>query len=178
MDDIFAQLANLVSNSSDDSLSAASLSAGSDDEMFEDDGFKVPVIKPKKVDRDKPLIIVIDDDFSTLDLMKIYLQRNYEYLPFDNPKNAIFYLNGNVPDLIFIDCYLYTIKTKKMLEIIRTYAELKNVPIVYIAEPSEMALMHNRMKDDGVSGCISRPVKRGELQAILDEVLPVEPVNQ
>lgn len=179
-DDIFAQLANLVNNkptysnnlSSTESYSFGDSSSGtslgySEDEMFTPDDVVVPDIKPRKAQRDKNLIIVIDDDFSTLDLMKIYLQRDYEYVPFDNPKNAIFYLNSNIPDLIFIDCYLNVMKTKKVVEIIRTYKELVNIPIIYLAEPSEEAAISDKLPE-GVKDIISRPIKRADLQRILD----------
>lgn len=179
-DDILAQLANLVENkptytSATTGFGATSLGNASgltssvyeENPMFTDDNIVVPVVKPRKVAREKKLIVVIDDDFSTLDLMKIYLQRDYEYVSFDNPKNAIFYLNSNVPDLIFIDCYLDVMKTKKVVEIIRTYSELKNVPIIYLAEPAEEAAISSKLPE-GVVDIISRPVKRVDLQRILD----------
>ncbi len=86
---------------------------------------------------------------------------------FDNPKNAIFYLNGVVPDLIFIDCYLNVMSTKRVLDIIRTYKELADVPIVYLAEPSEQAAIESKLPD-GVLDIISRPVSRVDLQRMLD----------
>jgi len=180
-DDIFSQLANLVNNkptysnnlTSTESYSFGDSSSGTydiesgDSEMFTPDDIVVPDVKPRKAQRAKKLVVVIDDDFSTLDLMKIYLQRDYEYVPFDNPKNAIFYLNSNIPDLIFVDCYLNVMKTKRVVEIIRTYKELSNIPIIYLAEPSEEAAISDKLPE-GVRDIISRPVKRADLQRILD----------
>ena len=57
--------------------------------------------------------------------------------------------------------------TKKVLEIIRTYKELAGIPIVYLAEPSEQAAIENKLPD-GVVNIISRPVKRGDLQRMLE----------
>lgn len=183
-DDIFAQLASLVSDkptysnvktgfgatSFGDASGSSSHISSDEGEMFEHDEVIVPNIRPKKTKRAKKLIVIIDDDFSTLDLMKIYLQRDYECMPFDNPKNAIFYLNSNVPDLIFIDCYLDVMSTKKVVDIIRTYKELLNVPIIYLAEPSEESAISSKLPD-GVLDIISRPVKRADLQRILDEYI-------
>ena len=190
-DDIFAQLASLVENkpksnnldastnsgvTSSFSNSIFSDAAGStsgfsytsnDAEMFSQDDIVVPVIKPKKNTSAKKLVVVIDDDFSTLDLMKIYLQRDYEYVSFDNPKNAIFYLNANIPSLIFIDCYLNVMNTKRLLDIINTYKELAKVPIIYLAEPAEEAAIKDKLPER-VSDIIPRPVKRADLQRILD----------
>ncbi|MBO4903946.1 MAG: response regulator [Lachnospiraceae bacterium] len=173
-DDIFLQLSNLLNDSPQTQTNKSSYSAeyggAEDSTMFTHDSMLVPDIKPKKAGSGRRNIVIIDDDFSTLDLMKIYLQRDYDVEVFDNPKNAIFYLNGTVPDLIFIDCYLNVMSTKRILEIIRTYKELANTPIIYLAEPSEQAAIENKLPE-GVCGIISRPVSRGNLQTILDKYI-------
>lgn len=178
-DDIFAQLLSIVNDKpnrsgSDDSDIPDSILSDNflreDSELFISDDIVVPDIKPRKVARDKKLIIVVDDDFSTLDLMKIYLQRDYEYMSFDDPKNAIFYLNSNIPDLLFVDSYLNLMNSKRFVEIIRTYKELLKVPIIYIADESEIASVTKKMPD-GVLDIISRPVKRADLQKILDKYI-------
>ncbi len=133
----------------------------------------VPKSKPKKSASGRPMVVVIDDDFSTLDLMKIYLQRTYEYQAFDNAREAIFYLNKNFPDLIFLDCYMSIIKAKKMVDIIRSYPDYKEVPIYLLAEADEKGAMEAKLSKGefaDVKGILTRPVSRGELQNILDEV--------
>ncbi|MCR5830546.1 MAG: response regulator [Lachnospiraceae bacterium] len=173
-DDIFLQLSNLIDGNSGKSPSFSSGPAtpygAPDSTMFSTDHMISPDIKPKKAVSDRHTIVILDDDFSTLDLMKIYLQRDYEVALFDNPKNAIFYLNSTVPDIIFIDCYLDVMSTRRVLEIIRSYRELANVPIIYLAEPSEKAAIEGKLPED-VSDIIPRPVKRGDLQRILDSYI-------
>jgi len=169
-DDIFLQLSSLLdggSSASSHGSGPASPYGAEDSTMFAHDNMIVPDIKPKHSSSGRKNVVVIDDDFSTLDLMKIYLQRDYDVEIFDNPKNAIFYLNGTVPDLIFIDCYLNVMSTKRVLEIIKTYKELANTSIVYLAEPSEKAAIEDKLPD-GVNDIISRPIKRGDLQRMLD----------
>ncbi len=144
-----------------------------DSSMFVTDMMLKPDIKPKRGETGRKNVVVIDDDFSTLDLMKIYLQRDYDVQVFDNPKSAIFYLNGVVPDLIFLDCYLYAMPPKKVLEIIRAYKELADVPIVYLAEPSEQAAIENKLPE-AVVDIISRPVSRADLQRMLDSYIKEE----
>ena len=141
-----------------------------DSTMFATDHMLVPDVKPKKAATGRHTIVIVDDDFSTLDLMKIYLQRDYDVELFDNPKNAIFYLNSTVPDVIFIDCYLNVMSTRRVLDIVRSYKELVDVPIVYLAEPSEKAAIENKLPE-GVVDIIPRPVKRADLQRMLDEYI-------
>lgn len=133
----------------------------------------MPDSKPKKETRLKPMIVVIDDDFTTLDLMKIYLQREYSFVSYDNPREAIFFLNKTVPDLIFLDCYISLIKAQRLIEIIRSYPEFGNVPIYLLAEPDEKGPMEAKLPQLAylnISGIITRPVARGELQTVLDAV--------
>ncbi len=176
-DDIFLQLTSLLSgNDSKPTVSSsgpASPYGAVDSTMFKDDDIVYPDIKPKKAAGQRRKVVVIDDDFSTLDLLKIYLQRDYDVEVFDNPKNAIFYLNGVIPDLIFLDCYLNVMSTKKVLEIIRTYRELADVPIIYLAEPSEQAAIESKLPD-GVVDIISRPVSRMDMQRMLDSYIRPE----
>ncbi|MCR5473935.1 MAG: response regulator [Lachnospiraceae bacterium] len=172
-DDIFLQLSSLLGGKplppggGTPNGTSTPVYGAPDSTMFTNDNMVVPDVKPRKRSTGRKNIVVIDDDFSTLDLMKIYLQRDFDVEIFDNPKNAIFYLNGTIPDLIFIDCYLDFMSTKKVLEIIRTYKELAGIPIVYLAEPSEQAAIENKLPD-GVVNIISRPVKRGDLQRMLE----------
>ena len=175
-DDIFLQLSSLLDGSStppSHNPGPASPYGAEDSTMFTHDNMVVPDIKPKHSSTGRKNIVVIDDDFSTLDLMKIYLQRDYDVEIFDNPKNAIFYLNGTVPDLIFIDCYLNVMSTKKVLDIIKTYKELAGTAIIYLAEPSEQAAIESKLPE-GVVDIISRPIKRADLQRMLDTYIKEE----
>ncbi|MCR5672734.1 MAG: response regulator [Lachnospiraceae bacterium] len=178
-DDIFLQLSSLISGDSSTkgapvtSSYSAEYGGAPDSTMFAEDSMLSPDIKPKRRMGERPMIVVIDDDFSTLDLMKIYLQRDYEVETFDNPKNAIFYLNGTIPDMIFIDCYLNVMATRKVLDILKAYKELAGIPIIYLAEPSEQSAIENKLPE-GVVDIISRPVSRGDLQRMLDTYIKDE----
>lgn len=193
MDDIFLQLSKLTEPGSSNPVISPSNTAGtstpgnigsigstsasnvtiSDSEMSEDlfiyDDLITPDLKPQRSTLGTPQILVIDDDFPTLDLMKIYLQRDYEYIPFDNPKDAIFWLNTHVPDLIFIDCYMTFITPRKIIDIIKSNKATSEVPIFYLSEPDELGPISAKLPD-GVLGVISRPVRRGDLEGVLNYV--------
>ena len=175
-DDIFLQLSNLVSGNSSAGSNGgytAEYGGNPDSTMFTTDKMLVPDVKPRKSTTGKRKIVIIDDDFSTLDLMKIYLQRDYDVELFDNPKNAIYFLNSTVPDMIFVDCYLNVMSTKKVLDIISAYKELVNTPIIYLAEPSEQAAIESKLPEN-VCDIISRPIKRMDLQRMLDTYIKDE----
>ena len=141
-DDIFLQLSNLINGGPSSQSTGPITSSGpaspygaADSTMFTSDNMVYPDVKPKKGTDGRRSIVVIDDDFSTLDLMKIYLQRDYNVETFDNPKNAIFFLNGTIPDMIFIDCYLNVMSTKKVLDIVKTFEKVNGIKIPYSIKP-------------------------------------------
>ncbi len=138
-------------------------------EIFDpEDGIVTPQVGPRKSEG-KPIIMVIDDDYSTLDIMRIYLQRDYQCTVFANPKDAIFYLNTHLPDAIFVDSYMSGFDTKQLLEIIRSYKELSDVPIYYLVDEDEKRVISVKLPK-GVLGCLTRPVARGDLQVVLEEI--------
>lgn len=168
MDDMFRQLAKVADGlDAKDSGAFSGRMATDDENAFAYDDLVYPTIKPQKTEDGMKTILVVDDDFATLDLMKIYLQREYTYVSFDNPKDAIFWLNTHVPDLIFLDCYLTMISTRRVIEIIKTYKELADIPIYYLSEPDELGAVSGKLPE-GVLGVIPRPVGRGDLQGVLN----------
>ncbi|MCR5106902.1 MAG: response regulator [Lachnospiraceae bacterium] len=145
-----------------------------DDAVILDDRI-VPDIKPAEY-TDKPLVVVIDDDFTVLDIMKIFLARGYTYKGFTNSKDAVFFLNNNVPSLILLDSFMPMISSKRIISIVRSSEYTKDVPIYYICEESEKAAVKKKLSDD-VRGIITRPVARGRIQEVLDEVFKKDDYN-
>lgn len=175
MDDIFIQLSKLTESRNETKSIFNEKYSESEEELFVYDDLVSPDIKPRKNTSEKRLVLVIDDDFATIDLMKIYLQRDYEYVAFDNPKDAIFWLNTHVPDLVFIDCYLTMIPTKRVLDILTSYKESADAPVFYLCDKDEYGPVNSKLPE-GVLGCIPRPVSRIDLQGVLNYVFqnPVE----
>lgn len=128
-----------------------------------------PKIKAVKDEESKPLVIVVDDDFETLDLLKIFLQRDYRYEGFSGPREAIFYLNQHVPDLVLVDCKIHTMKALTFIEIIRT--GVGNVPFVLTGTEEELATVDIDFLPEYVVDTIKRPISRGNLQEILDKYI-------
>ena len=127
--------------------------------------------KIETIENSKPLIVVVDDDFETLDLLEIYLRRDYEYVPFSGPREAIFYLNQRVPDLIIIDCKIHTMKATTFADIIRSGAGKSDVPFVFMGTEEELDSINSDQVPSYFVGCLKRPVARGDLQGIIDRTI-------
>ncbi|MCR5507757.1 MAG: response regulator [Lachnospiraceae bacterium] len=132
-----------------------------------DDYLETPDVRPQRTESGKRLIVVIDDDYQALDIMKIYLARDYECMTFSDPKEAIFYLNTHLADIIFLDSYMTVVSPKRIMSIIRSYAEMKRTPIYFMVYEEEREVFEAKLPE-GVEGLITRPIARGELQKILD----------
>ena len=138
------------------------------EDFLPDDNLETPDIRPVRSESGKPTVVVIDDDYQTLDIMKIYLARDYECAVFSDPKEAIFYMNTHLPDIIFMDSYMTVMSAKKLISIIRLYKEMQKVPIYFMVYEEERGVFEHK-KDTNVEGLITRPIARGELQKILDK---------
>ncbi|MDO4189302.1 MAG: response regulator [Lachnospiraceae bacterium] len=185
---------NVTSNVTDEELTKSKASAKTEEQLvtsekplskktstgfdFSDQDYVIesdlvtPVVKAKK--SEKPLIVVVDDDFETLDLLEIYLKRNYQYEGFSGPREAIFFLNHNIPDLVFIDCKIHTMKALTFAEIIRTGSGRENVPFVFLGTEEELASINKDLVPEYFIGQVKRPVARGSLQEMIDKVIKKE----
>lgn len=119
-------------------------------------------------DEERPIIVLVDDDFDTLDLMKVYLQRDYEYQGFSGPREAIFYLNSHVPALVLIDSKIHTMKASTFMEIVRMGEANKDAKFVYTGTKEELDQIDWMMTPEYVIDSLQIPVSRKELQRILD----------
>ena len=152
-------------------IGSSSSSSGSAQDYVIESDLVSPVIKAVKAETEKPLIVFVDDDFETLDLCEIYLKRGYTYEAFSGPREAIFFLNQHVPELVFIDCKIHTMKALTFMEIVRTGAGNENVQFVLVGSEFELSEVNMDFMPDYVIGTLKRPVARGELQKYIDMVI-------
>lgn len=144
------------------------LDCSAQDYVIESD-LVTPVVEINKTE--KPLIVVVEDDFETLDLLEIYLKRDYHYEGFSGPREAIFFLNHHKPDLVLIDCKIHTMKALTFAEIIRAGKGNENVPFVFLGSDEEFHSFDKEYIPEYVIGRLKRPVARGQLQEIINQVI-------
>ena len=123
-----------------------------------------------KDEKAKPLIIFVDDDFETLDLIDIYLKRDYTYESFSGPREAVFFLNHHTPEIVFVDCKIHTMKALTFMEIVRTGAGNENVPFVLVGTEEELEEFNLDYLPEYVIGKLKRPVARKELMEFITKV--------
>ena len=143
----------------------------SDQDYVIESDLVVPTIQAVRDETIKPLVVVVDDDFEALDLIEIYLKRDYTYEGFHGPRDAIYFLNKHVPEIIFLDCKIHTMKALTFAEIVRTGKGNENVKFVLLGEESELASFDLDTLPDYFVGKIKKPIARGEFVAYIEKAI-------
>ncbi len=98
----------------------------------------------------KNKIIVIDDDYLTLDWLKIILEDfGYNVSTFNNPKK--FYENRDQlsADLILLDILMPELPGDKLYKKLKKDERFKNVPVVLISSIIDVDKIAKKFKADG-----------------------------
>jgi len=109
----------------------------------------------------KKRIVVIDDDESIQQVVKMILDRSgYETMLYSTAEPI---LNGKVdlPDLILIDALLPGIDGREVCRDLKNSLITKHVPIVLLSATYDLA---QKAKEVGADGFIEKPFKMSELR--------------
>ena len=104
-----------------------------------------------------PRIVVIDDDHELLKLIALLLRRiGAESRTFFDGREALNYLQNDIPDLIVLDLMLPDVDGFEILHQLRSQSAFDEVPIIILsakADPSSI----RRGLDDGADGYVTKP---------------------
>jgi len=85
------------------------------------------------VPRQKPHIVVIDDDWSLLSLLEAYLEHDYRIELFDQPRKALAYLTDNVVDMIICDVVMPEVTGLEFRQQLLKKDQFKALPFVFLS---------------------------------------------
>jgi DNA-binding response OmpR family regulator len=104
-----------------------------------------------------PRIVVIDDDLELLKLIALLLRRiGAESRTFFDGREALNYLQHDIPDLIVLDLMLPEVDGFEILRQLRSESAFDEVPIIILsakADPSSI----RRGLDQGADGYVTKP---------------------
>lgn len=81
----------------------------------------------------KPTVVIIDDDEDYLDILKMGLSNEFEIHTIGNMQRIECELKGLCPALILLDNNLGRIKPEDVIVTIRSFDDLKQVPIILMS---------------------------------------------
>lgn len=124
-------------------------------------------VNPRKEDGDQPLILVIDDDLSTLELVGDALRDGqYQIITSDDDMEALELARHLVPAVIVIDVRMPGMHGWELLRTLKRSPETANIPIVVLSVVDGQVIGFYL----GVTDYLSKPVLRLDLLEAIDRV--------
>lgn len=118
---------------------------------------------------EKQKILIIDDDYASLTSTKIILERTYDAIATDNPKEALELLEKQNFNLILLDIFIPEMDGIQILKTLRS--KYPNTPVLVISGSVEWVRRKNEVQKLGASDYILKPFDTNALQNKVKETL-------
>lgn len=104
-----------------------------------------------------PRIVVVDDDHELLKLIALLLRRiGAESRTFFDGREALNYLQHDIPDLIVLDLMLPDVDGFEILHEIRSQSAFDEVPIIILSAKADPSAIRRGL-DSGADGYVTKP---------------------
>lgn len=134
--------------------------------------------KQAEIKKEKPLILVVDDDPVVLKTEYKYLVNDYRVAAVGTPKDALAFLDKARPDLILLDYLMPQMNGGELLEKIRSSPDKlrADVPVFFLTSVTDKKVIVECLKLFP-QGYLLKPLGKEELLRIVGEFFAKNPVN-
>lgn len=146
-------------------LDAVCRKLGLDKEMLEKDAEE-----ERKESVNRKRILVVDDNGTTLRMMKAMLEENYEVAVAISGAQAMTSIGKKRPDLILLDYEMPICDGRMTLEMIRADEDMEDIPVVFLTAINDRANIEAVLKLKPAGYFLKPPVKE-RLFAEIDKIL-------
>jgi len=123
--------------------------------------------------KEKPVILVVDDQLQNIELLEAYLvPQGYEIVKAASGEEAFDKISGNQIDLILLDIMMPRISGLEVLEKLRAGEKTKSIPVVMVTALKETE-DKIRALEAGCDDFISKPFDKVELLARVKSILKI-----
>ncbi len=119
----------------------------------------------------KPVIVCVEDDRMTLDLIKLSLGDGYNFIGVSNPSDAMAVLTRFRPNLILLDIMMPEISGWEIFRRVRNDELLKDVPVMMLTAKSAKVDRIYGEQVAKVDRYLLKPFEPRELKNAVQEVL-------
>lgn len=84
------------------------------------------------MEREKPIILIVDDDVTTLRLLQEFLQSEHRVRPAPSGATALAFLNHTIPDLVLLDVEMPDMDGYDVIRAMKSNERWKNIPIIFL----------------------------------------------
>ena len=116
-------------------------------------------------------ILIIDDEQTIRLLLESFLSKNYEVIPKKDGKEALLWLEGNVPDLIICDIQMPNMDGYEFIERVRERGFTKHTPIMMLSGNGERSEDRVRCYQLGAQDFLAKPFSPVELTELIKKNL-------
>jgi len=138
----------------------------------------------EQADSDEVRVLLVEDDAALAQMYRVKLERDgYTVHVAGDGEEALAWIAGQIPDLVFLDVRLPRMDGLTFLERLRADARTKNVPVVIVSNYSEEELVSRGLQLGALESLIKSQTTPGQLsQGVPDwtrpYVYPGEPQGQ
>ncbi len=131
---------------------------------------KKEVISNSENDKNKPLILVVDDDMEMASLMRDILQYNYRCLFAKDGKNGIDICYKEMPDLIISDVMMPQMNGLEMCHKIKSHQPTSTIPIIILTGKDDRTTELESIKEN-IDAFIAKPFEPDILLSRIEQLL-------
>ena len=122
------------------------------------------------IDRDKSLILIIDDDIEAIEVIQGYLEpADYQVFGALSGHEGILRSRELKPDLILLDMRMPGLDGWGVLDILEADSTTQNTPVIMVSVMDQSHLIN---QVDRVVASLSKPLQRNQLLHTINRVLP------
>ena len=133
-----------------------------------DFGTYLPKMEPV-YEKEKPLIMLIDDEPMIIKTFYSFLQADYRVMMATNPRDVLPQLENTIPDLILLDYQMPVMDGGKLLELIRSLTDKPycHVPVMFVTAMTDKDIVQKCLSLYP-QGYLTKPLSKDELLGVID----------
>jgi CheY-like chemotaxis protein len=114
-------------------------------------------------------IIVIDDEQTTIELLRVFLEKNnYDIVTATDGAEGFVLLKKEKPDLAILDIHMPNVDGYQLIRDIKADEDLKNIPVIVITADESL---EERFQNIGIRHYCRKPIKIEPFIKLVDNVL-------
>ena len=130
---------------------------------------EVTAKKPKQI-KEKPTILIVEDNPDNLLTVKVLLHGDYEIYEATDGKQGVEMAKKHVPDIILMDISLPGLDGISAFKQIRKYGATCNIPVIALTA-SAMLSDREQILAEGFDGYVSKPIDEGQFFNTIKQIL-------
>jgi PleD family two-component response regulator len=116
----------------------------------------------EKLWREKPVILVVDDEPHIVNLIKLSLQDDFEVITANSGNEALIKAKNEQPDLITMDIMMPGMSGFEVVDELKKWEDTKEIPVIFLSAKDKLKDMYSGMKL-GAEDYITKPFEPEEL---------------